>query len=218
MTDTDLPGDRQDPDVQPATARVPGERTPPSPTPLPTGDGSGTAGDRPSLPEIYEACFGYVWTCLKRLGVWERDLEDAVHDVFIVVHRRLPDYDATRPIKPWLAGISARVASEFRRRAQHRREVVTEDKDMETASTIPAADSALLDKQRRELVLHALDRLEFDRRTVLVLHDIEGYAMPEISESLAINVNTLYARLRAARSDFGEAVRALSTADAGVES
>jgi RNA polymerase sigma-70 factor, ECF subfamily len=204
VPDTDLPGDRQDPDVQPATAASAGDRPRPEPT-----------AARPTLPEIYESCFGYIWTCLKRLGVWDRDLEDAVHDVFIVVHRRLSDYDHTRPLKPWLAGISARVASEFRRRAQHRREVVTEDQDMETASTLPSADAALLDKQRRALVLRALDHLEFDRRTVLVLHDIEGYAIPEISESLEINVNTLYARLRAARADFAAAVKLISTTTGG---
>ena len=200
MADTDLPGERQDPDVQPTTASALPEsaRRPSGPVPA-----------RPSLPEIYETCFGYVWTCLKRLGVWDRDLEDAVHDVFIVVHRRLADYDPSRPIKPWLAGISARVASEFRRRAQHRREVVTEDVEMEAPSTIPSADAALSDKQRRELVLRGLDHLDFDRRTVLVLHDIEGYAMPEISASLEVNVNTLYARLRAARADFAAAVTLL---------
>jgi RNA polymerase sigma-70 factor (ECF subfamily) len=206
--DTDLPAGRQDPDVQPATASAE-----PASARVPTPSVSGKA--RPALPEVYEQCFGYVWTCLKRLGVWDRDLEDAVHDVFLVVHRRLADYDPDRPIKPWLAGISARVASEFRRRAQHRREVVTEDVEMEAQSTIPSQDAALSEKQRRDLVMRGLDRLDIDRRTVLVLHDIEGYAMPEIATSLDVNVNTLYARLRAARADFAAAVKALSTNDTG---
>jgi RNA polymerase sigma-70 factor (ECF subfamily) len=169
---------------------------------------------RPALPDIYEECFGYVWTCLKRLGVWDRDLEDAVHDVFLVVHRRLPDYDATRPLKPWLAGIATNVASEFRRRAQHRREVVSEDAHLEAASVhqahVPSAEMALDDKRRRDLVLRALEKLAFDRRTVLVLHDIEGHAMPEVALALELNINTLYARLRSARQDFAAAVRALS--------
>ncbi len=214
--DTDLPGGRQDPDVQTAPASGPVDARPPvpgDPAPGARDGASARPATRPALPEVYEQCFGYVWTCLKRLGVWDRDLEDAVHDVFLVVHRRLADYDPDRPIKPWLAGIAARVASEFRRRAQHRREVVTEDVEMEAQSTIPSADTALSDKERRALVLRALDHLEFDRRTVLVLHDIEGYAMPEIGATLAVNVNTLYARLRAARADFAAAVKALHAAD-----
>ena len=163
----------------------------------------------PALPEIYEAHFGTVWNTLKRLGVWERDLEDAAHDVFLVVHRRLGDYDTTRPIKPWLAGIATRVASEFRRRAQHRREVVSDTVDERAPDLTPSADVALDDKRRRELVLRGLERLDFDRRTVLVLHDIEGHSMPEIARALEENVNTLYARLRTARAEFAAAVVAL---------
>lgn len=213
--DTDLPADRQDRVVETAAGAV-------RPLPRPAAPADATPA-RPGLSQIYEECFGYVWTCLKRLGVWERDLEDATHDVFLVVHRRLPDYDPARPLKPWLAGIATRVASEFRRRAQHRRETLSEDGQMElhpsnTSATpsrgisraIPAADAALVEKQRRDLVIAALEHLELDRRAVLVLHDIEGHAMPEVAAALDVNVNTLYARLRAARADFAAAVKAMS--------
>ena len=138
-----------------------------------------------------------------------RRLEDAAHDVFLVVHRRLVDYDTTRPIKPWLAGIAARIASEFRRRAQHRREIVSDTVDEHALDLTPSADVALDDKRRRDLVLRGLEKLEFNRRTVLVLHDIEGHSMPDIARALEENVNTLYARLRTARAEFGAAVTAL---------
>lgn len=195
-SDTDPAMERQSAHVQATPAPVA-----PAPAPRPPRP--------PTLPEIYEAHFGTVWNTLKRLGVWERDLEDAAHDVFIVVHRRLGDYDASRPVKPWLAGIAARVASEFRRRAQHRREVVSDTVDETAPDLTPAADVALDDKRRRDLVLRGLERLDFDRRTVLVLHDIEGHSMPEIARALEENVNTLYARLRTARADFAAAVTAL---------
>jgi RNA polymerase sigma-70 factor (ECF subfamily) len=204
--DTDLTEGRQDPSVQDVAALP--LRAVAAPVARPVA-----VAARPALPQIYEQCFGYVWTCLKRLGVWERDLEDAVHDVFIVVHRRLPDYDPSRPLKPWLAGIATRVASEFRRRAQHRKEVIVDEDMPEPTATpsrgVPAADAALHAKERRDLVLKALERLDFDRRSVLVLHDIEGHAMPEVAAVLDVNINTLYARLRAARQDFAAAVAEL---------
>ena len=195
-SDTDPALDRQSPVVQATPAPLAPAVAPRPPPP-------------PPLPEIYEAHFGTVWNTLKRLGVWERDLEDAAHDVFLVVHRRLCDFDTTRPIKPWLAGIAARVASEFRRRAQHRREVVSDTVDERALDLTPSADVALDDKRRRHLVLRGLERLDFDRRTVLVLHDIEGHSMPEIARALEENVNTLYARLRTARVEFAAAVVAL---------
>lgn len=199
VTDPDAP--RQDEGVTPAVAPL----TPVVPVPAP-------APPAPKLPEIYDTHFGYIWTILRRLGVWERDLEDATHDVFLVVHRRIGDYDPSRPLRPWLAGIATRVASEFRRRAHNRREVVSEDTEMEAASVhqrpAPSAEESLSDKEKRALVQKGLDALDEDRRAVLVMHDIEGHAMPEIADALSVNVNTLYARLRAARQEFAAAVRA----------
>jgi RNA polymerase sigma-70 factor (ECF subfamily) len=166
------------------------------------------AGPPPSFDAIYESCFGYVWACLRRLGVWDRDLEDATHDVFIVVHRRLGDFDNTRPVKPWLAGIATRVASEFRRRAQHRREVVSDD--LEAVESRDDAHAVAGDRQRRALLMAALEQLSEDRRVVVVLHDIEGHGMPEIAAALETSVNTLYSRLRKGREDLAAAVVALS--------
>jgi RNA polymerase sigma-70 factor, ECF subfamily len=176
--------------------------------------------DAPVLPtfaRIYEDHFHAVWLTLRRFGVWERELEDACHDVFLVAHRRLVDFDTTRPLRPWLKGIAANIASEFHRRAQHRREIASDDTERDSGNRplhTPAmgvsADRALDDKMRRALVLLALDRLDFDRRTVLVMHDIDGHAMPDIAFSLSANVNTLYSRLRAARVDFKAALQLVS--------
>ncbi|MDP2340094.1 MAG: sigma-70 family RNA polymerase sigma factor [Deltaproteobacteria bacterium] len=185
---------------------------------LPAASVLPAAAGRPSFAEVYGEHFKAVWLGLRRFGVWERELDDAAHDVFIVVHRRLSDYDPARPLRPWLLGIAARVASEFRRKSQNRHEVVSEDTETESdrlPTHTPAygvrADRALDDKQRRQLLHKALDTLEVDRRTVLVLHDIEGHPMPDISAALDVNVNTLYARLRNARIDLKAAVTALTT-------
>lgn len=53
--------------------------------------------------DIYQQDFGYVWQSLWRLGIRAADLEDRAHDVFVVVYRRLSDFDVTRPMRPWFA-------------------------------------------------------------------------------------------------------------------
>ena len=68
--------------------------------------------------ELYAREFDYVWHSLRRLGLPPRELEDATHDVFLVVHQRLDQYDPTRPLRPWLFGIAFRVAADERRRAR----------------------------------------------------------------------------------------------------
>ncbi len=164
---------------------------------------------------VYESEFMPVWHALRRFGVWERDLEDAVHEVFVVVHRKWSDYDPERPLRPWLVGISFRVASDYRGRAQHRRETVKEEVNvMETPlSTTPkSADAHLQSRQDGDLVHEALKHLDEDRRQVIVLHELEGMSIPEIAQlyestGVTIPINTLYSRLRLAREHFTKAVR-----------
>lgn len=161
----------------------------------------------PDFRTIFERESSYVWNSLRRLGVPESDLEDLTHDVLLTVHRRLADYDTSRPLRPWLFGISVRTASRFRQLARHRREVM--DDRVEAADERPAADSLIESRQASELVIDALGALDLDRKAVLVMHDIDGSAMPEIAAVLGIPLNTAYSRLRLARVDFKRAVQRL---------
>ena len=77
-----------------------------------------SVGPPPTVPDdavfaaAYDAEFEVVWLYLRRLGVPEADVEDAVHDVFVVAHRRYGTYDPSRPLRPWLLGIAFRIAAQ----------------------------------------------------------------------------------------------------------
>lgn len=158
---------------------------------------------------LFEAESTFVWNLLRRFGVPQRDLEDVAHDVFLTVYRRLADYDRSRPVRPWLFGIAFRVAMRYRDLARHRREVSGETDDPQDLA--PRPDEQLIAREARALLGRALDTLDFERRAVFVLHDIEGQTMPDIAEALAIPLNTAYSRLRLARGEVKTAVRALAT-------
>lgn len=161
-------------------------------------------GDVPEVCAIYDHESEYVFRTLARLGVTPRDLSDAVHDVFVVVHRRIAEYDTTRPVRAWLFGIARRVAAAHRRKAG--RETVMAE-PMSPASVQPRVDAQL---QARDLLWRALSSLDDDKREAFVLHDLEGYTAPEVAEILEVPVNTVYSRVRVARqrlSEFMEAVR-----------
>lgn len=154
--------------------------------------------------EAYRAHFAYVWRSLARLGIRERDLPDVTHDVFVVVHRKLGSFDASRPLKPWLFGICYRTALDRKRKMSHWRETLGDDVDA-MAST-PAADEVAAARQAHDQVLRALAELELDQRAVFVLHELEGMTMPEIATIVDAPLNTLYSRLRLARGAFVAAV------------
>ena len=155
--------------------------------------------------EIYHEHFPYVWRSLRRLGVAPADVEDVTHDVFVVVHRKLGEFDGRRPIKPWLFGIAFRLASEDRRRARHRFELVTPS--VERACGAPGADDLIESDDRRRLVLECLQRLDVAQRAVLIPIDIDGEAAADVAVALNIPLPTVYSRLRVARRNFAAAVR-----------
>lgn len=166
-----------------------------------------TAGSPADFPTLYRSEFAYVWKTLRRLGAPVRDLEDLTHDLFVVVHRHLGEYDPRRPLRPWLFGIAVRVVSDYRRTFRNSRELLEPDPAAsEAIDGAPGQEDRLAEAQARALLMRALDGLELDRRAVLVMHDLDGVAVPEISAALGIPLNTAYSRLRLARADLATAV------------
>lgn len=161
----------------------------------------------PDLRTIYESEFAYVWRTLRRLGLSGRDIEDGVQDVFVVVHRHLGDYDPARPLRPWLFGIAYRVVLRGRRRTGTQAERLTAT--VEAAAEILSADQEIEAREQQAMVQEALLAMGPERRAVLVMHDIDGHAAPEIADALDVPTNTVYSRLRLARRDFALAIRRL---------
>ena len=156
---------------------------------------------------LYKQEFGYAWRTLRRLGVRESDLADLAHDFFIVVFPHLSDYDASRPVRPWLFGIAFRVVSDYRRSARLARETLGDAPDV--IDRAPPIDEQIAERQAREAVMRVLDTLDLYRRAVLIMHDIDGHPVPQIAAALAIPVPTAYSRLRLAREDVAAAIKRL---------
>jgi RNA polymerase sigma-70 factor (ECF subfamily) len=161
----------------------------------------------PDFRSIYDREVAYVWQSLRRLGVREHDIEDVAHEVFVTVHRRLVDFDPTRPLRPWIFGIALRTASDYRRSARFRREIPQDVTD--TAVELPAMDEQLAAEDARQLVMEALETLDLDARAVLVMHDLDEQPAPVIAATMGVPLNTVYSRLRLARKSFTQAARRL---------
>ncbi len=156
---------------------------------------------------IYQSEVSFIWYHLRRLGVPDRDLKDKVHDVFVVLHRRWADLDPARPVRPWLMGVAYKVAAEYHRKASNSREII--GKDVQPRDHGPGPERSLVQREARDLVHGALDRLKPTHRAVFVLHDMEGMSAPQIAEATDTPVNTVYSRLRVARRQFVRAVEGL---------
>ncbi len=163
------------------------------------------------LAAVYEAHFRYVWRCLRSLGVRDAQLDDSLQDVFIVVQRKLPEFDGGAELRTWLYAIALRVARKYRDRA--RREPASLEAEREHNPELPAAPEAsteaVLAQERLALARRALASLDDDKREVFVLARIEGMSAPEIADVIGLPLNTIYSRLRAARLAFDAEVARL---------
>jgi RNA polymerase sigma-70 factor (ECF subfamily) len=155
---------------------------------------------------VYSQHVGFVWRVLRGMGVADAGVEDAVQDVFVVVHRRLPEFDGRHAIRTWLFAIAYRVAADHRRRL--RRLHVQEPLHEQLSDRAPTPADSAEHSEALQLLDALLGELGDDKRTVLVLAEIEGMTAPEIATVTGASVNTVYTRLRRARLQLSSALAA----------
>jgi RNA polymerase sigma-70 factor (ECF subfamily) len=171
------------------------------------------AHPRLHFESVYSDHFAFVWRMARRLGVPDASVDDVVQDVFLVLHRRLDEYDGRASVRSWLFGILSLVVNDYRRR--HRRKAAPcvpsppdWGSDIAAASAEPSPAALAERSEQVALLKRLLELLDDDKRTILVLAYLEQMTVPEIAELLGLNLNTAYSRLRAAKRSFDELYRA----------
>ena len=153
---------------------------------------------------VFDAHAAFVWRALRRLGVREPYVEDVAQEVFLVVHKRLAEFDDRSGMKAWLYGISVRKASEHRRRAWVRRERSVEEPP-EVVS--PPEQHAEVERRQAIAILEGiLERLDPKKREVFVLFELEELSLAEVAVAVGCPLQTAYSRLQAARASVQAAV------------
>ena len=162
----------------------------------------GSVSPDATFEAVYREHFEFAWASLRHLGVPESQVDDAVQELFIVVHRRLPEFDWDASVRTWMFAIAKRVAARQRRttsRAVRKKAAVAK----ETPHIDPdLLDDAVARTQAGEILFEFLDSLDDDKREVFILAHLEGLRGPEIAEVIGIPVNTVYSRLRVAKERF----------------
>jgi RNA polymerase sigma-70 factor (ECF subfamily) len=155
----------------------------------------------PTFDAFYHQHFAFVWRALRQLGVPSASLDDAAQNVFLIVHRRLLEFEGRAHPRTWLFRIALRVASDARRSLRRKGTHDALDGD---AVPDPAGGpmESLVKSEAVARLERVLDQLDDDKRAVFVLAELEQMTVPEIARALGINANTVGSRLRAARKEF----------------
>ena len=155
------------------------------------------------VAKVFAEHADFVWRSLRRLKIAQFDIDDALQEVFLVVYRRVSDYEDRGTMRAWLFSISRQVARHYHRAAGRterrlRRLVLDHDR--------PDAEEVAARREAEEMVTKFLDELDENHRLVFHLADIEGLTAPEIAAALGVKLNTVYGRLRSARKRFEKAI------------
>lgn len=169
----------------------------------------------PSLASVYRQHHAFVWRTLRCLGVTDSAVDDAVQDVFLVVHRKLDAFEGRAAVRTWLYEIARRVAWRHRQRAQADAARSFELPDLHEA---PDLEDAVARAQALEILRAFLGRIDEDKAAVYVLAELGGLHGSEIAADLGVNVNTVHARLRAARRELHRVLVRLRARDRSLPS
>jgi RNA polymerase sigma-70 factor (ECF subfamily) len=156
-----------------------------------------TACAVPPFRDVYEHNAPFVWRVLRRLGVQQNDLEDVCQEVFLIVHRKLPEFEHRSALRTWIYGIALRCAADHRKRAFRTREI---SGDVEGEAIDAAQHDSIAYQQARQILDRILERLDEDKRAVFVLYELEELPMDEVAEIIGCPLQTAYSRLHVARA------------------
>jgi RNA polymerase sigma-70 factor, ECF subfamily len=161
--------------------------------------------DEVDFRSIYEKNFAFAWRTLRRYGVRGADLEDAIQEVFTIVHRKFSTFEGRSTLRTWVFGIARRVARDHRPASgEHSMDFRAIELVADQEHQGPAASAERLEEAR--LLYRLLGELRPERREIFVLIELEQFTLLEAAEALDENPNTLSSRLRAARKDLERAL------------
>jgi RNA polymerase sigma-70 factor (ECF subfamily) len=158
------------------------------------------------LREAYEQHGAFVCRSLRYLGVREADLDDLLQEVFLVVSKRLNDYEERGRTRAWLYSICTRVVSTYRRSQKRRREHESLGEQAVAARQLDHVE----DREALALGWELLQQLPEQQREVFLLYEVEDMPMSEIAQALSTPLQTVYSRLYKARERILEQVQRLA--------
>lgn len=164
------------------------------------------SGDRVAFRELFRRHRSDVARLIFRMLGPSADVEDLVQEVFLHVHRSLVDFKGQSKFSTWLHRVTVNVVLMCRRAARSRPVFAGEISDAEPdRGLMPDEDAAR--RLRLDAFRRVLDRLPEKKRTVFVLHEIEGLAPAEIATIVDAPVLTVRTRLFYARRELCDLMR-----------
>lgn len=158
-----------------------------------------------AFDDVYSEHFDFVWRSVRRLGVHPPATDDVVQDTFIIAYRKLSSFEGRSTLRSWLFGIARRVVSDHRRSKRRRPEAELSECGTLRTETADGPHAMTAAREAAAVLQHFLETLPDEQREVFVAIEIEQMSAPEFESASGVKLNTVYSRLRLARTAFEKA-------------
>ncbi len=167
-----------------------------------------SGGDLEALGVLFRRHERSVRRTLGRLGVPDADVDDLVQATFLALVETASRFDAARPVRAWILGITTMMARRRGRALGRAARQLALWARMLLDRGEPVPSPAELAERARALTLlaRAIEGLSWKKREVFVLVTLEGMSGDEAALALGIPVNTVWTRLHHARSELRAAL------------
>lgn len=181
------------------------------------------AGDRRAFRDLVERHQVRVFALVRRFFLGnDRDVEDHAQEIFVRVHRGIGNFESDASLGTWIHRVALNYLIGQRRRARaKKRDTPTYSLDrprvasdpesgtMEIGETRTNPLACVLDRERGEVIRRAIQALDPELRTIVVLRELEQMSYDEIAARRRIPIGTVRSRLHRARQVLQERLRHL---------
>jgi RNA polymerase sigma-70 factor (ECF subfamily) len=162
------------------------------------------AGDHQAFRQLYKTHRTDVrWTIIHFIGS-SGEIEDLIQDVFLEIYKSIHRFEGRSKLATWIRRLTVNVTLQHIRKKQRRVQWCSQDRMEQRNAQKPwnTPHEAAETQDRVKVVNRALDSLTPEKRSVLVMHDMQGLTGTQISELLGKSILTVRTRLFYARREF----------------
>ena len=158
------------------------------------------AGDERAFQQLFETHCRQVHRVARRFLRDDAEAEEVVQEVFINAFRAMGTFRREASMRTWLYRITVNSALKRLRWRKRRREVGDRPIAWE-ADRRANPERRAADREAMDVLEHALSRLSEAKRTVLLMHEVEGMDTQQIADALGCPRSTVLTRLARARRE-----------------
>ena len=164
-------------------------------------------GEPAAFRELFRAHRNDVARLVHRMLGHTADIEDVIQEVFLQVHKSIKDFRGQARFSTWLYRVTVNVVLMHRRSAKSRPVFVDTPETHVPSDASPLPDEQVARRARVRAFSRLLDRLSEKKRTVFVLHELEGLPPTEIAKIVDAPILTVRTRLFYARRELADMLR-----------